>query len=232
MEVRGGSRARIVAAATPPSERGREGRLVRLLSLLAPPLCTALPAADRAEGRPLPGVPRALEQLGPAPVPLAGARASGRRSPTTARRGHRAAAQVPRRERARRPHGRVDRGRRARRACSRTRSCRCRRRRRAGARAASATPRCSPRRSPSRTGLPVLRAARARGRARPPGRARPQPAPARAAPFQRRMRAGSGPVVLVDDVVTTGPRSAPAHMRCARSRMAVAGAQSLTLAPR
>ena len=116
----------------------------------------------------------------------------------------RPAAQVQRRDRRWPPTWRPRSPRTRRRACSRTRSSRCRRRRSAGAHAASATPRCWPRRSRRAPGCPCWRCSSAPATApRQVGRARGQRA-ARRRPVSGRSGTGAGTVVLVDDVVTTG----------------------------
>ena len=58
--------------ATPASDTNAESAPVRLLSLLAPPLCTACRLPTRSAAVLCPACTRALEHLGPAPVPLAG----------------------------------------------------------------------------------------------------------------------------------------------------------------
>jgi predicted amidophosphoribosyltransferase len=174
---------------------------MRLLSLIAPPLCVHCRAPARG-GDPLCAPCRhRIEHLGPQPVPVGGitvwapvayegpARALVRRlkfDGASALAGHMAAAIV-----ANAPPGLLGP------ALVPVPSPRARRRGRGFCHAellAQALAR--------RTGLPVVRALERTGGARQVGRARAERL--RAPPRFRALRAGAEPVLLVDDVVTTG----------------------------
>ena len=157
--------------------RSGDSRPVRLVSLLAPPLCTACRAAGGAAAPcSAPGLPARARvpraRAGPARRP----RPSGRRSSYEgpARAIVRRLKFAPR-DRAGRPHGGHDRRERARGPARAPARAGARRRPPGGARAASATRPCSPRRSPPAPGSPSCRCSTARARApRQVGRARGQ----------------------------------------------------------
>ena len=184
-------------------ERGTRGsaRAPRLAA--RPAAVRGLPPSHHAEGRPLPGLPRCARATRARARAGRRGSASGRRSPTSARRGRSCAgssstaralspATWPRPLRPARP-----------RACSRTRivpvpSPARRRRARGFCHAALLAEALG-----QRAGLPVLELLERVGSTdRQVGRARSQRL--RTPPRFAALRAGIGPVVLVDDVVTTG----------------------------
>jgi len=202
VDVRVGHAPRIVAAATQRSDSASHARPVRLVSLLAPPLCAACQMPCPGDAVLCPQCRRVLEYLGPAPVALAGvnvwapvaydgpARALVRRlkfDGATALADHMAAAIA-----ANAPAGALEHP------LVPVPTPAARRRRRGFCHALLLA-----RALAGRTGLTVLELLERTGDApRQVGRARSQRV--RRPPRFTALRAASGPVVLVDDVVTTG----------------------------